>query len=59
MNFQLKKVLVCHTTPVTGLAIHPSGKFAVSISKDKRKVVWDLVKGKRVYVAGLKYGNIH
>ncbi|XP_034249634.1 p21-activated protein kinase-interacting protein 1-like [Thrips palmi] len=38
---------------VTGLSIHPSGKIALSVGADNRIVTWNLVKGRKAYVANV------
>lgn len=34
---------------ITGLAVHPSGKIALSIGSDNHLVTWNLVKGRKAY----------
>ncbi|KAB7494381.1 p21-activated protein kinase-interacting protein 1-like, partial [Armadillidium nasatum] len=53
-NLKVRKELKGHNAPVTGFAVHPSGKLGLSISKDRRVMTWDLMKGKRAYVGALK-----
>eukprot|EP00741_Cyanophora_paradoxa_P005606 tig00000912_g5434.t1 len=38
-----------HKGPVNSLAVHSSGKLALSASKDKTVKLWDLIKGKSAY----------
>jgi protein MAK11 len=39
---------------VTDIAIHPSGKLALSIGKDRKLVTWNLIKGRSAYVTNIK-----
>ena len=36
------------------VAIHPSGKLALSIGKDRKLVTWNLIKGRSAYVTNIK-----
>ncbi|RLO06572.1 hypothetical protein DYB28_011761 [Aphanomyces astaci] len=39
--------------PVNSIAVHPSGKLAFSVSKDKTLRMWNLVKGRSAYIRRL------
>ena len=39
---------------VLDIAIHPSGKLALSIGKDRKLVTWNLIKGRSAYVTNIK-----
>ena len=39
---------------VTDVSIHPSGKLALSIGKDRKLVTWNLIKGRSAYVTNIK-----
>ncbi|KAJ1736899.1 60s ribosome biogenesis protein mak11 [Coemansia sp. Benny D160-2] len=41
------KVLKGHKGPVNDIAIHPSGKLALSVSQDRTVIVWNLLTGQR------------
>ena len=41
---------------MTGLAVHPSGKLALSVSKDKSLRTWNLIKGRKAYITNIKTG---
>ncbi|KAI9504164.1 60s ribosome biogenesis protein mak11 [Coemansia spiralis] len=41
------KVLKGHTGPVNAIAIHPTGKLALSVSQDRTVIVWNLLTGQR------------
>lgn len=56
LTFQLEKDLNVGSSGVNGIAIHPSGKLALSISKDRKLITWDLMRGKRVFTSALKKG---
>ena len=34
-----------HKEPITSISIHPSGKLALSVSKDNTMKLWNLVQG--------------
>ena len=36
-----------HKEAITSISIHPSGKLALSVSKDNTLKLWNLVQGKR------------
>ena len=42
-TWRLEKTLVKHKGGVVDVSIHPSGKMALSIGKDKKLVTWNLV----------------
>ncbi|KIY70261.1 WD40 repeat-like protein [Cylindrobasidium torrendii FP15055 ss-10] len=44
-----------HKGPVNGIAVHPSGKVAVSVGKDRTLRLWDLMRGRGV--ASTKLGK--
>ncbi|XP_046660560.1 p21-activated protein kinase-interacting protein 1-like [Homalodisca vitripennis] len=54
-SWQLEKVWPkAHKgTPVTCLAVHPSGKMALSVGKDHTLRTWNLVKGRPAYTTNL------
>lgn len=53
-NWQCEKTLKGHQGGVIGIAVHPSGKMALSIGKDKALRTWNLVKGRCGYITNLK-----
>ena len=55
--FQCEKSLFGHKGAINSLAIHPSGKLALSVGNDKTLHTWDLMKGRKAYVTNLKEGN--
>lgn len=40
------RTLKGHSGPINSFAIHPSGKLALSVGKDKTLRMWDLMRGK-------------
>lgn len=42
-----------HKGGINCVAVHPSGKLALSVSKDKTLRAWNLLKGRRAYVTNL------
>jgi WD40 repeat protein len=53
-NWSIQTDLVGHNGPVHSLSIHPSGKLAVSVGRDKKLMTWNLIKGRTLYVTNLK-----
>jgi len=47
-------ILGGHKKGITGLAIHPSGKVALSVSKDNTMKMWNLVEGRIAFTRRLK-----
>ncbi|PVU94949.1 hypothetical protein BB561_002145 [Smittium simulii] len=47
-DWEVLKVLRGHLKQVNDIAIHPSGKLAISISKDRSAIVWNLLTGHKV-----------
>ena len=43
------QVMTGHHREITGLSVHPSGKLALSTSRDSTLRIWDLVKGRCSY----------
>lgn len=43
--------------PVYNFAIHPTGKMALSISKDKTMKTWNLMTGRCAYTTNIKLGK--
>lgn len=52
-NWLCEKTLKAHNGGVTGLSVHPSGKIAISVGKDKTMKTWNLIKGRRAYITNL------
>lgn len=48
------KLTVVFQGGVVDISIHPSGKLALSIAKDKKLITWNLVKGRSAYVTNIK-----
>lgn len=40
---------------VNSIAMHPSGKLALSVSKDKTMRMWNLMKGRSAYIRKLEH----
>lgn len=47
-------ILGGHKTPVSALAVHPSGKMCMSVSRDHSLKVWNLVQGRCSFTRNLK-----
>jgi len=46
--------LKAHEGGVIDISVHPSGKLALSVGKDRALKTWNLVKGRTGYVTNLK-----
>lgn len=55
-DWRLLKKLAGHTAPVADVAIHPSGKVALSLASDRSLFMWNLVRGKVAFSAKTKGG---
>ncbi|CAL4105115.1 unnamed protein product [Meganyctiphanes norvegica] len=48
-----EKTLKAHNGGITGLSVHPSGKLAISVGRDKTMKTWNLIKGRRAYITNI------
>jgi len=46
-----------HKGRVNGLCVHPSGKIAISVGKDKALRLWNLMTGRKASAHKLGEGN--
>ncbi|CAN8002524.1 unnamed protein product [Ixodes hexagonus] len=53
-SWQCLKTLRGHKAEVKSLAVHPTGKLLLSVSKDKTLRTWNLVKGRNAYITNIK-----
>lgn len=53
-DWELLKVLKGHKERVNSVAIHPSGKLALSTGKDKTLRMWDLISGHQAHKSRLQ-----
>ena len=53
-TWNCEKTLKAHAGGVTALSIHPSGKLALSVGKDRAMKTWNLIKGRTAYVTNIK-----
>ncbi|GFS72956.1 p21-activated protein kinase-interacting protein 1-like [Trichonephila clavipes] len=53
-NWQCEKTLRGHKDTINSFAIHPTGKMALSVGKDKTLRTWNLIKGRSAYVTNTK-----
>jgi protein MAK11 len=53
-TWECEKVLKAHRGAVTSISMHPSGKLALSVSKDKTIRTWNLLSGRCAYTTTLK-----
>ena len=53
-TWRVEKTLLSHTMGVIDIAIHPSGKLALTIGKDRKMVTWNLIKGRKAFVTNIK-----
>lgn len=53
-TWKCEKTLKAHTGGVTALSVHPTGKLALTVGKDKALKTWNLIKGRTAYVTNIK-----
>lgn len=53
-SWKVEKTLLSHTMGVIDIAVHPSGKLALTIGKDRKLVTWNLIKGRKAFVTNIK-----
>lgn len=53
-NWDCQKVLKGHKEAIHAVAVHPSGKLALTVSKDKTLRTWNLVSGRPAYTTHIK-----
>ncbi|XP_071964283.1 p21-activated protein kinase-interacting protein 1-like [Antedon mediterranea] len=53
-DWDCHKVLRGHRSEVLSVAVHPSGKLAMSVGKDKTLRTWNLIQGRSAYITNLK-----
>jgi len=53
-KYEVLKTLRGHKGPVESVAMHPSGKIALSTGKDRTLKTWNLIKGRSAYVTNIK-----
>ncbi|KAK3738362.1 hypothetical protein QZH41_014342, partial [Actinostola sp. cb2023] len=53
-TWECLKILKGHKGTVNSVSVHPSGRLAMSVSKDKHLRTWNLVTGRSAYVTHIK-----
>jgi len=53
-TWNCEKTLKAHEGGVTAISIHPSGKLALTVGKDRGMKTWNLIKGRTAYVTNIK-----
>ncbi|XP_043229026.1 p21-activated protein kinase-interacting protein 1-like isoform X2 [Amphibalanus amphitrite] len=53
-NWQCEKYLGRHKGGVTALAVHPTGRLALTAGKDGKLLTWDLVRGRVAFRTNIK-----
>ena len=53
-TWNCEKTLKAHEGGVTAISIHPSGKLALTVGKDRTMKTWNLIKGRTAYVTNIK-----
>lgn len=48
------KKLLGHKSSINSLAIHPTGKIAISVGMDNSLITWNLIKGRKAFESRLK-----
>ena len=46
--------MVLFSSGVIDVAVHPSGKMAMTIGKDRKLITWNLIKGRSAFVTNIK-----
>ena len=49
--------ILCHRGAVSAISVHPSGKMALSVGRDKTLRTWNLMTGKAAYITNIKQGG--
>ena len=53
-SWSVEKTLMKHQGGVVDVSVHPSGKLALSVGKDRKLITWNLIKGRSAYVTNVK-----
>merc|ERR1711860_36906 len=53
-TWRVEKTLCKHQAGVVAVAVHPSGKLALSVGRDRKLVTWNLIKGRTAYIVDVK-----
>eukprot|EP00794_Sanderia_malayensis_P007249 gene7249-8057_t len=53
-SWECLKTLKGHRDAVTSISVHPSGRLALSVSKDKTIRTWNLLTGRSAYTTSIK-----
>ncbi|PVU84630.1 hypothetical protein BB559_007511 [Furculomyces boomerangus] len=53
-DWELLKILKGHLKEVTDISIHPTGRLAISVSRDRTAVLWNLLTGQKALRIKLK-----
>jgi len=53
-TWNCEKTLKAHEGGVTAMSVHPSGKLALTVGKDRAMKTWNLIKGRTAYVTNIK-----
>jgi protein MAK11 len=53
-TWNVEKTMLKHSLGVIDIAIHPSGKMALTIGKDRKLITWNLIKGRSAFVTNIK-----
>jgi len=48
-----------HKGRVNGLSVHPTGKIAISVGKDKTLRLWNLMTGRKASATKLREGMVY
>jgi len=53
-TWELEKILKGHKGAINSISLHPSGRLALSVSKDKSIKTWNLLTGRTAYTTSIK-----
>ncbi|XP_018012821.1 p21-activated protein kinase-interacting protein 1-like [Hyalella azteca] len=52
-KWECEKKLIGHKGTINSVAVHPTGRLAISVGQDRTLHTWDLIKGRKAYVSNL------
>lgn len=55
-DWRLLRKMAGHTAPVTGVAVHPTSRVALTLAADRSLFMWNLLRGKVAFSAKTKPG---
>ncbi|XP_076035231.1 p21-activated protein kinase-interacting protein 1-like [Oratosquilla oratoria] len=53
-KWECEKLLPAHNGGAVSVSVHPTGKMALTVGKDRKLKTWNLIKGRRAYISNTK-----